>query len=200
MYKVKYLPDEAARWDNAGLVRIGCDPWGRSVYTPEAAVRVCYGNDAFYVRFDITEDHILAVNTQPNGPVHEDSCVEWFINPCPDISDKYVNFEINAIGTMHAALGAGRHERKLLDAAMHGMVDIKPYIDSPYWRMEYTVPFEFFHRLYGAIDFTNGYKMKGNFYKCSNNNRKPHWLCWNKIGSPQPDFHRPEWFGDIILQ
>jgi hypothetical protein len=29
--------------------------------------------------------------------------------------------------------------------------------------------------------------------------RYPHYGCWNLIGTERPDFHRPEYFGTIVL-
>jgi hypothetical protein len=39
----------------------------------------------------------------------------------------------------------------------------------------------------------------GNFYKCGDETEYPHFGCWNLIASPVPDFHRPEYFGEIVL-
>ena len=33
-----------------------------------------------------------------------------------------------------------------------------------------------------------------NLYKCGDNLSHPHFLSWQPIDTPQPDFHRPEFF------
>ncbi|MDE6137165.1 MAG: hypothetical protein K2F97_06800, partial [Muribaculaceae bacterium] len=43
-------------------------------------------------------------------------------------------------------------------------------------------------------------EMRGNFYKCASATSQPHYLSWNPIDTPEPDFHRPEFFGKLILQ
>lgn len=43
-------------------------------------------------------------------------------------------------------------------------------------------------------------EMRGNFYKCASATSQPHFLSWSPIASPAPDFHRPEFFGKLILQ
>jgi hypothetical protein len=40
-------------------------------------------------------------------------------------------------------------------------------------------------------------KIMGNFYKCADETISPHYLSWNPIDAPAPDFHRPEFFGEI---
>ncbi|WP_290078963.1 carbohydrate-binding family 9-like protein [uncultured Duncaniella sp.] len=42
--------------------------------------------------------------------------------------------------------------------------------------------------------------MKGNFFKCASGTSQPHFLSWSPVRSKEPDFLRPESFGDIILE
>jgi hypothetical protein len=49
-------------------------------------------------------------------------------------------------------------------------------------------------------DFSSGKRMKGNFQKCGDKTKFPHYGSWNRIDTPEPDFHRPEYFGDLILE
>lgn len=48
--------------------------------------------------------------------------------------------------------------------------------------------------------FYAGQILKANFYKCGDRCRSPHFLSWCAIQSPQPDFHRPEDFGYLVLE
>lgn len=41
--------------------------------------------------------------------------------------------------------------------------------------------------------------MRGNFYKCADLTTVPHYLSWSPVGTPSPDFHRPEYFGTLVL-
>ena len=43
-----------------------------------------------------------------------------------------------------------------------------------------------------------GAAMRGNFY-CCDETLHPHFGSWNPIKAPEPDFHRPECFGRLIL-
>ena len=42
--------------------------------------------------------------------------------------------------------------------------------------------------------------LRGNFYKCGDLTAHPHFLSWNPINTPKPDFHRPDFFGELILK
>ena len=37
---------------------------------------------------------------------------------------------------------------------------------------------------------------KGNFYRCGGKT-DPQFACWSPIEFPRPDFHRPEFFGEL---
>jgi hypothetical protein len=41
--------------------------------------------------------------------------------------------------------------------------------------------------------------LRANIYKCGDKCDQPHFLSWSPIGLPNPDFHCPEWFGEIEL-
>ena len=44
-----------------------------------------------------------------------------------------------------------------------------------------------------------GLQARGNFYKCGDRLPVPHYLSWAPIGTPKPDFHRPEYFDRLIF-
>ncbi|MBR5570284.1 MAG: hypothetical protein IKW10_05250 [Oscillospiraceae bacterium] len=41
--------------------------------------------------------------------------------------------------------------------------------------------------------------IRANCYKCGDLTPKPHYLSWNPVTSPNPDFHRPQDFGLMTL-
>ncbi len=47
-------------------------------------------------------------------------------------------------------------------------------------------------------DFSSwsGMKVRMNLYKCGDNLSKPHFLSWQPIDMPQPNFHVPQFFGE----
>ncbi|MDE7147331.1 MAG: hypothetical protein K2O20_02960, partial [Duncaniella sp.] len=42
-------------------------------------------------------------------------------------------------------------------------------------------------------------ELRGNFYKCASGTSQPHYLSWTPVPTPEPDFHQPQHFGQIIL-
>jgi hypothetical protein len=148
-----------------------------------------------------------------NDDVFRDSCVEFFFCPDPFKDKRYFNFEMNAIGTLLLGLGVDRQSRTRLKGEPPEQFNIKTSlnkknIDLPvkefwtveYWTVEYTIPFEFIKKYFPKLEFKSKQKMTGNFYKCGDETKFPHYGSWNPIKTPQPDFHRPEFFGELILE
>jgi amino acid transporter len=63
----------------------------------------------------------------------------------------------------------------------------------------FCLPQSLFGKLFGKVP-ARGQRMKGNFYKCSGSELHEHYGCWSHVGTAHPDFDRPEYFGDIILE
>ena len=127
-----------------------------------------------------------------------DSCMEFFLCPFPEDSDRYLNIELNPLGTAHVGVGEGRHGRKIYDGPVADM-KIKVFHNAEYWAVSFNIPNSLFIREFGKAP-VSGQKMKGNFYKCSGPSLHEHYGCWNHVTAPHPDFHRPECFGNITIE
>ena len=44
---------------------------------------------------------------------------------------------------------------------------------------------------------SNGAKV--NFYKCGDLLPEPHFICWNKVETTDPDFHQPDFFAPVVF-
>ena len=179
---------------------IGCVNWAEFPYKPSAGFHIAYSDKAIAILFEVSEDHVRAVAMENNGPVWEDSCVEFFVL-APD-GKHYTNFEMNCAGTMLAALRTSRHDPapftpeqfapvRRITSLPHKPIDSRSEGQS-WWAIE-VIPFEAF-----------GYSQKpaslrANLYKCGDKCDQPHFLSWSPIGLPNPDFHCPEFFGEIHL-
>src|SRR3546814_9695772 len=42
-----------------------------------------------------------------------------------------------------------------------------------------------------------GRRCTGNFYKCGDDLPEPHYVAWNPIDNPTPNFHLPQYFGEL---
>lgn len=187
--------------DAFAAAAVDCVQWPDSFpYKPEVKVRAAHDADSILVRFDVQEDGLRAVCTEPNGPVWEDDCVEFFVKT-PG-SGYYYNFETNCIGVGLAAKRLSRTECEHFDdAAMSKVTRRSSLASKPLdvegkqsWSLELQIPFSVLDC--GPKPGT----LNANFYKCGDKTAVPHFLCWNPIDTPSPDFHRPEFFGTLELE
>ena len=179
---------------------ISCVNWKEYPYAPKVTFHIAFSDKVIAILFKVTEDHVRAVTLEPNGPVWEDSCVEFFIDNPTD--EKYFNFEMNCIGTMLASKRISRTEadhfgEELMNqirnfgSLEHNKIDIQK-AGQNWWRVE-LIPFS-------VIGMDKAPEMlKGNFYKCGDKCSKAHFLSWTEINLPAPNFHCPDYFGSIFL-
>ena len=140
------------------------------------------------------------VMTKHFEPVHLDSCVEWFVNFSPATSDRYFNFEVNANGVMNVAFRKDRHEFQEMTVEDVESLHIHTKIEENLWTVEYEVPFALMEKYIPGFVRAEEMKVLANFYKCGDETEYPHFGAWKKVETPEPDFHRPEYFGELILK
>lgn len=179
---------------------VDCVNWKEFSYAPTVTARLAFSNNALAIMFEVKEDNVRAVTLEPNGPVWEDSCVEFFVkNPT---GEGYFNFEINCIGTALAAYRRSRtdaqhFDEKQMERVRHfGSLPHQPIdlIGNPEsWWMVEVIPFE----LLGLKEAPS--HIEANLYKCGDKCEKPHFLSWSPIALPEPNFHCPEYFGLVEL-
>ena len=172
---------------------------------PEVSFKIAHNGEYLFLRFFVEEKEILAKVTEDNGPVWTDSCVEFFML----IGDKpyYYNTEVTCIGT--ALLGY----RKDRDSAVHAdqaiMKQIKRYpslgtdpINKEQgnfeWNIIVAIPVSAYWN--SGLKTFKGMKAKGNFYKCGDDLTVPHYLSWNPISTENPNFHVPQFFGEMQFE
>ena len=63
------------------------------------------------------------------------------------------------------------------------------------WSLLAIVPISLFVR--HELPSLSGLEATGNLYKCGDHLTVPHYVTWNRIESPAPDYHRPEQFGRL---
>lgn len=199
---------EEQDWDAIPAAGIDNYPWSENGYTPKAEAKVYYTHSHLYVKLKAFETKVKAEFHNYNDMVCLDSCLEFFLNANPDQDGRFLNFEINPLGTLLLYIGGGRHER-VAAATQEDLVSFQfkttltketlQNFAGPFWEVEFQIPFSFLERHYGKMEFVSGKRMKGNFYKCGDESEFPHYGCWNLVTTKEPDFHRPECFGDLIF-
>ena len=54
--------------------------WLSYPYRPSASFSIACGPDCILLKYFVSEKQIRAVNVEPNTPVWQDSCVEFFVS------------------------------------------------------------------------------------------------------------------------
>ncbi|HHU27082.1 MAG TPA: hypothetical protein GXZ56_10770 [Bacteroidales bacterium] len=166
-------------------------------------VRVAHDGNRFYLYYTVTGEQLRAVNTRDFGSVWEDSCVEFFMQR--EGEKMYRNFECNVLGVMlsrkQEARGEGVSQIDQMPSIFrHGTVSHRYEGDTQVtdWTMYLEIP----KQAMGFADHESlaGQRVRANFYKCGDETPEPHFLSWNPIDTPKPDFHLPEFFGLLELE
>lgn len=175
-------------------------------YAPLCAGRAARTEDSLVVDFRVSGLDLRVQNLSDKGRIWEDSACEFFVQ-VPG-SEEYFNFEVNPAGRLVASRGTGRADRKPLDDEAFGSivricsVEGLPTLTEPVdyrggiwnWRVMLIIPFA----VLGLDEVPAA--LKGNIYKCGDLTAHPHFVTWSPVGTPAPDFHRPEFFGDFVLE
>ncbi|MBI5010530.1 MAG: hypothetical protein HZB98_12995 [Bacteroidia bacterium] len=174
--------------------------WKGYDYKPHVKFAIAYSDREIFLKYYITEDYFKAEKTETNQMVCEDSCVEFFVSPEND--GIYYNLEFNGIGTILLGTGTGRADSKRADPAIisrirrKSSVGKKPVAEQKgkfEWSITIAIPVEvFFHHKIGDL---KGKTFRANFYKCGDMLSVPHYVTWNPVGTSNPDYHQPEYFG-----
>ncbi|MBE3111460.1 MAG: hypothetical protein IMZ46_13310 [Acidobacteria bacterium] len=203
----EFVPGAAdAPWAAIPSLQIDHYLWLGNGYRPPVEVKLCYSRSSLHVRFRVGERRVRVKYVKFQDPVYKDSCVEFFIDAFPESRQGYVNFETNAAGTLLAAFGPDRNNRKPLWPEDLSGFDVVSSIGGPcdgehggdIWTLEYKVPLALFLKIYGQ-EVLPGHRATANFYKCGDETEVPHYGAWNPVDTPSPDFHRPEFFGEIVF-
>ena len=156
------------------------------------------------LRFDVRERYTAARVTADNGEVWTDSCVEFFLSPD---GRKYYNFETTCIGRMLLAARTSRHDAD--PAGPEVLAQVKRYTTLPFgdtfgeregdnrWSVTLAIPPQALFR--HEITDWSGLRARMNLYKCGDRLSHPHFLSWQPIRTEKPDFHRPEFFGEVTF-
>jgi len=174
--------------------------WESFPYRPICNFYIARSKSSLYIRYQVSGNCLRAENSKDQEPVWQDSCVEFFTKVPGD--DHYFNFEFNCIGTSLAARRLSRSESEYLSPEKMSKVLRYPSLPRrPFcemegmftWEITVVIPFEVI-----GVDADNIPEyITGNFYKCADATALPHYLSWSPIGTDKPDFHRPEYFGQL---
>lgn len=170
-------------------------------YKPDCRFKIARTNEKIYIKYYVKEKHIRAMYAKDHDPVWKDSCVEFFCS-LPG-QNFYYNFEFNCIGACLAARREGR-TKNVTPLGPEQMKQIERFASlgrEPFeqkdgyfeWELTVAIPLN----IIGAEKTDT---LNANFYKCGDDTHDSHYLSWNLIRTETPDFHRPDFFGKLILK
>lgn len=174
--------------------------WPAFSYRPQVTFRIAHTEEAILLNFRVKEASVRAKYGEDNGSVWTDACVEFFVIPGDD--GVYYNLECNCIGTILLGVGPERSNRErapqtVMDQVQRwsslGRQPFEERIGECRWEMALVIPYSVFYK--HQITSLDGKTIKANFYKCGDGLKTPHYLSWNVIKAPKPNFHLPEFFG-----
>lgn len=168
-------------------------------YRPSVLFQITHDNEFLYLHFNVTEEELRVEVKEHNGKVWEDSCVECFLSF--DQGVNYYNIEFNAMG--YGLIGYGpsskRNERQKMGIEkienIERFYQINNKEEEVQWQLILKIPVSYFQ-----LSHFSGLKASANFYKCGDALKKPHYLSWNKILAPAPNFHLVEFFEKIYFE
>jgi hypothetical protein len=189
--------------EKAPFHSIACINWPEYPYKPDVTFRIAHNSQNILLNYHVDELNIQAVCDKDNGKVWEDSCVEFFIAFGEDAF--YYNIECNCIGKLLVAAGPDRLQRMPVPAKDLERIDRWSSLGgSPVenrtgaWEVSLVIPVDIFIR--NSLSTLDKIQARGNFYKCGDNLKIPHFVSWNPIKSEHPDFHLPGFFGTITFE
>ncbi len=171
--------------------------------TLSVSVRVAHDGETLYLYYTVQGEQLRAVNTTDFGSVWQDSCVEFFMQR--ENETTYRNFECNVLGVLLAA----KHEtREIADKLTEEVLSVFRYstVQHRYenekqvsdWTMYLEIPKKIMG--FQEHESLSKQKIRANFYKCGDKTPETHFISWNAIDLPNPDFHVPQFFGLLELE
>lgn len=182
------------RWSLADVATLDY-VWQDSFPSPYITkAQLVHSDEGITVRLSTNEWPITVTAMSYNSAICIDSCMEFFFIPNMD-EDEYINFEMNPAAIALTAKGPGRHSRPRIDIHGENVKIESSVIGEEGWTVMAFISYDFLLKHYTHC----GKEMRANFYKCGDKTVEKHYSTWNPIPTEKPDYHRPEYFGKIIL-
>ena len=209
-YAIKKIKSSAPDWQVIDAIAINNFPWYQAGAKQDTQVKLSATSDTLFIQIIAQDNYSYAKQTELNHMlICQDSCVEFFFSPSGVLGSSYVNLEVNCCGTLHLAYGAGRDKRQFISLEAASLIQCKSSLnlgmDSPVkieskedsqWTIDIALPFAVIEALTGEA--VNKDKWFANFYRCGGRT-EPQYAVWNNINVVDPDYHRPEHFGELVF-
>jgi hypothetical protein len=197
-------------WKNINSVDVNHYMGEIPKYRPHVQVKMMYGDNDLYVIYRVKERYIRCIHWKYNSAVWHDNAVEFFFSPDTASSRSYFNLEINCGGTpLMGYYNAITNKSLLLDTndlkkitIAHSLPQkITTEIIGPVtWTIECKIPFSVIEK-YAQVTLPKPNVIwRANFYKIADTGSNPHFITWSPVHSAHPNFHLPQFFGELKFQ
>ncbi len=197
-------------WNNVDEIQLKNYMGAKPEHFPTVYAKLVYSDTDLYVIFKVIDQYVRSIAEEYQGKVYEDSCVEFFFTPAENSSKGYFNLETNCGGVQLFHYNSNDKKKNvLIKNEDHNNITVAhslPRINNPEikgkvtWYMEYKIPFDVISNYFEYTKPVSKTVWRGNFYKCADKTSHPHWLTWNKVEFPTPNFHLPQFFGTLIFE
>ena len=197
-------------WKNIVPVKIAKHMGGQPKFEPIVEAKMTYDDNNAYVIFRVQDKFVQSTVQEYNGPVSENSCVEFFFSPDSSQPLKYFNLEVNAGGTplifyitkpWNEFVKIENDDIDKIEIAHSLPKKVDPEITEPVtWFIECRIPFEMLKKYSNVSNPGPGVEWRGNFYKTGSKTSNPNYMTWSFVDHPKPNFHLPQYFGTLKFQ
>ena len=205
-YTIVNIKDNQVDWQTIDSLLIDNYPWYESGTKQSTQVKLAANHKTLFIHVIAQDNYSFTKQTDLNHMlVCEDSCVEFFFSPSGKLGSSYVNLEVNCCGTFHIAYGSNRENRKFISLEAASLINCKASITTPTkvehdndseWSVTISLPFATIEQLTG--ESVNKEQWFANFYRCGGR-KEPQYAVWNNIDVVEPEYHRPEYFGELVF-
>ena len=188
----------AINWNDIAWTYVENQMWGTDTDITMGA-QICYSDAGFHVHLKAKEANIRAEEPIPYGMACQDSCMEFFFSP-EEGDIRYFNIELAASGCTYIGLCRNRYDAARLSLESGGILqDLVINRTEDGWEAFYTFPMKFIHLFFPDCKLYPGKKLRANLYKCGDLTVQEHYIAWNPMNPDKPDYHLPEFFGEMTL-
>jgi hypothetical protein len=163
-------------------------------------VRLLEDGLRLFVRFDCDDRDVWATLERRDAPLWEEEAVEIFLAPGDDVPARYVEVQVNPLGTIFDAKVTnpdGRRDTMRVDASWNapGLVARVVRPASGGWRAEIALPWS------DACAGEPPSVWRANLFRIERRHGgQPEFSCWSPTLVDPPDFHKPAVFGRVVRE
>jgi hypothetical protein len=186
-------------WSEAqGLELVRAQDGGGAVFATR--VRLLEDGRRLFVRFDCADADVWATHAQRDAPLWEEEVVEIFLAPGDGLPARYVEIQVNPLGTVFDAQVAnpdGRRDTMTVDPSWNasGLAVRVVRPETGGWRAEVAIPWS------EACAGDPPPSWRANFFRIERPRAgTPEFSCWSPTLADPPDFHKPSAFGRLVRE